>query len=281
MWRRWLGENDEDGKSFSIPIWSNIKIFPGGLENSEIKSMRSVFTDAEWMRRFGAEPQKPSTLVFGEFSYKEHVRDWVEYEAGVPVELAIDPGYGESAYAVLAIQEYGSYVAVIDEIYERGRIGEEVVDIAKKRPWWDAVPKTHATGGVIDIAGHQHHAAPSQIEVWRSAGNVNLRSSRVAPKVGRERINSFLMKQPETDMPRVLFSLNCKMSCEEFTKYVWRRRPEERLAGAEPINQHCDAIKALGYWLVDRYGIIEYPSLPAVDITPRETLWRRAFKMND
>ena len=282
MWRRWLGENDEDGKSFSIPIWSNLKIFPGGLENSEIKSMRAVFTDAEWMRRFGAEPQAPSTLVFGEFSYADHVRDWVEYDPKLPVELALDPGYGESSYAVLAMQEAGPFAFAIDEIYVRGMIGEEVVAEAKKREWWDSVPKAsrHATGGVIDVAGRQHHAAPSQIEVWRNEGDVALRSQKIAPKVGRERIKSFLMAHPETGIPRVLFSTKCKHTAEEFTRYCWKKRPEERFAGDEPLNRDCDAIKALGYWLVDRYGIIEYPSLPVVDITPREELWRRAFKMS-
>ena len=274
MWRRWLGENDEDGKSFSIPIWSNIKIFPGGLENSEIKSMRSVFTDAEWMRRFGAEPQKPSTLVFGEFSYAEHVRDWVEYEKGHPVEVWIDPGYGESAYAVLAVQIAGPTVCVVDEVYVHGMFGEEVIEECKRRPWWNDVK-----GGVIDVAGKQHHADESQIEVWLAKAGIYLRSQHISLAAGRDRLNSFLVKHPETGIPQLLLSTKAKKTAEEFTLFQWKKRPEERLAGEEPVNRHCDAIKALTYGLFDHYGAVEYPSLPAVDITPRETLWRRAFRM--
>lgn len=281
MWRRWKGENDEGGQSFSVPTWSNLKVFPGGLENSEIKSMRSVFTDAEWMRRFGAEPQRPATLVFPEFEHHLHIRDFVEFDKKLPVELWMDPGYGESAYAVLAVQLAGPFVFVIDEIHVHGMIGEEVVEEAKDREWWDSVPKAsrYQTGGVIDIAGRQHHAAPSQIEIWRSEGDVALRSQQVAPKVGRERIKSFLMPYPETGAPRVLFSPKCKKTAWEFTNYKWKKRVEERLTGEEPENRNCDSIKALGYGLIDRFGIIKLPSFPVVTKTPREALWRRAFKM--
>ena len=172
----------------------------------------------------------------------------------------------------------GPYAFVIDEIYEHGLIGEEIVALAKKRAWWDSVPK-YATGGVIDVAGRQHHAAPSQIEVWRSEGGVSLRSQKIAPSVGRERIKSFLMPHSETGLPRLLLSTKCKHLAEEFTRYCWKKRPEERLAGEEPTNRDNDAIKALGYWLIDRFGIVAPPFMSAVQTTPREQLWRAAFKI--
>lgn len=282
MWRRWKGENDEGGRSFSIPIWSNLVRFPGGEDDPEIKSLRSVYTEAEWLRRFGATPQKPATLVFATFEHHLHVQSWVEFDPKVPVELWMDPGYGESAYAVLAIQVAGPFVFVVDEIYEHGLIGEEIVEIAKKRPWWDRVGKASRfqTGGVVDIAGRQHHAAKSQIEVWRSEGDIALRSQQVAPKVGRERIKSFLMPYPETGTPRLLLSPKAKMTAYEFTNHKWKKRPEERLGGEEPVNRDCDALKALGYGLIDKFGIIKLPSVPRVQKTPREELWRRAFKMD-
>ncbi len=279
MWRRWKGENDEGGRSFSIPIWSNLKVFPGGLENSEIKAMRAVYTDAEWMRRFGATPQKPATLVFPEFEHRLHVQPWVEFDEKLPVELWMDPGYGESAYAVLAVQIAGPFVFVVDEIYEHGLIGEEIVEIAKKRAWWDNVGKAsrNQTGGVIDIAGRQHHAAKSQIEVWRAEGDVALRSQQVAPKVGRERIKSFLMPFPETGAPRVLFSSKCKKTAWEFTNHKWKKRAEERLGGEEPENRRSDSVKALGYGLIDKFGIIKLPSVPRATRVQRTALWRKAF----
>jgi len=274
LWRRWKGENNEGGQSFSVPTWSNLRIFPNGWDDSEIKSLRVIYSEAELMRRFGAEPQRPSTLVISEFNYVDHVRDWVEYEKGHPVEVWLDPGFGESAYAVLAVQIAGPTVCVVDEVYEHGMIGEEIIEECKRRPWWHDVK-----GGVIDVAGKQHHAAESQIEVWNAKAGIYLRSQRVPLAAGRDRLNSFLMKHPETGIPRLLFSTKCKNTAAEFTKYVWRKRPEERLAGETPIDKFCDSIKALTYGLFDHYGPVEYPSLPVVSITPREELWRAAFHM--
>lgn len=275
LWQRWQGDNEDEGQSFSLATWDNTYVFPGGWDDPEIKALRGTYPERELMRRFGARPQKPATLVFPEFEYAIHVRDFVEYEEGIPVEVWIDPGYGESAYAVLAVQVYGGMVFVIDEIYEHGRIGEEVVEIAKSREWWEDVE-----GGVIDFAGQQHHAARSQVEVWRALAGITLRSQPISLEAGRERLKSFLMKQPETDEPRIFFSPKCKNTCAEFGKYVWRHPPEERVAGEKPIDQYCDAIKALTYGLIDHFGAVEYPPLGgAVITTSREQIWRAAFRL--
>ncbi len=275
MWRRWKGENEEGGQSFSIPTWSNDRIFPGGWDDPEIKRLRAIYAHAEFMRRFGAEPQRPATLVFGDFSFEKHVRDFVDYDPGLPVELAIDPGYGESSYAVLAIQTAGNIVFVFDEIHIQGHTGEEVIALARKKwKWFDRVK-----GGVIDFAGRQHHAARSQVEVWQGEAGIYLRNQQVPLEAGRLRLQSFLLPDPLTKMPRIFFSPRCKKTCAEFTKYVWRNTPEERLGNAKPIDRHCDSIKALIYTLVDHFGYVEWPKIHIPYKTPREELWRKAYKM--
>ncbi len=40
-----------------------------------------------------------------------------------------------------------------------------------------------------------------------------------------------------------------------------------------------NSIKALTYGLIDRFGYVEWPRVEVSDITPRETLWNRAFEM--
>ena len=95
---------------------------------------------------------------------------------------------------------------------------------------------------------------------------------------GRDRLTGFLQPLPETGIPRVIFSSLCKKTAREFTKYVWKREKEDRVAGEQPIDKHCDAIKALTYGLIDHYGHVEYPRLPRADRTPREQMWRQAFR---
>lgn len=273
LWERWLpGVETEDAAAFSLATWDNLEVFSGGWDDPEITALRATYPEAELMRKFGARPQKPPTLVFPEFEYALHVRDFVEYDDGLPVEVWVDPGYGESAYAVLAVQIVGRWVFVVDEVYERGLIGEQVIELCKRREWWPP------TGGVIDVAGRQHHAAKSQVEVWVGEAGVYLRSQPVSLEAGRERLKSFLLKQPETDEPRVFISPKCKGLIAEFGRYMWRRLPEERVAGEQPVDRHCDALKAIGYGLVDRFGVVEYPSAGVYQPSTREQLWQAIFK---
>ena len=274
MWRRWKGENTEDGAAFSLATWSNLAVFPGGRDDPEIKAIESLYSERDFMRDYGAEPQKPPTLVIEEFEYATHVKDWVDFEPRMPAEVWIDPGYGESAYAVLAVQMYSGRVWVVDEIYKHGWTGEEMVEEAKRRAWWGKV-----NGGVIDFAGRQHHAAKSQVEVWQAIGEIHLRSQLVPLEAGRDRLKNFLLPQPETGEPRLLFSPKVKQTAGEFGKYVWRDVPDERLASAKPIDRYCDGIKALCYGLIDHYGPVDYPSLPVVEVKPREQAWREAYNI--
>lgn len=275
LWRRWKGDNEEDGESFSLATWSNERIFPDGLDDPEIKAIRATIPEAEFQRKYGAIPQQPATLVFPEFSFDLHVKAFVGYDPALPVELWVDPGYGESAYSVLAVHVVGKTVFVFDEIHQHGRTGEEIIKLARKKwPWFDKVK-----GAVGDFAVRQHHAARSQLEVWQGKTGLYLRNQQIPLEAGRLRLQSFLLPDPLTKVPRILFNPRCKATCAEFGRYVWRHGPEERLGNAKPIDRHCDSIKALTYGLIDHYGHVEWPKVHRPHVTSREALWRKAFRM--
>src|SRR5690606_39648731 len=42
LWNRWQGPNDDGGKSFSLPTWTNRAVYPGGREDPEIKRQESL-----------------------------------------------------------------------------------------------------------------------------------------------------------------------------------------------------------------------------------------------
>ena len=52
---------------------------------------------------------------------------------GMPVRLAIDPGYA-GAYAVEVLQCIDGREVIVDEIYERGLVTEEIIEMARSRP---------------------------------------------------------------------------------------------------------------------------------------------------
>jgi len=268
---RWQAGTD-DARSFSLPTWSNTISFPGGREDPEIKKLEASYPPDLFMERFGAVPCPPATLVFKEFSYGVHVKE-CPLDDG-PVELAVDPGYA-GAYAVEVVQERDGEVFTIDEVYRRGAVAAEVIAECEQREWWDQV-----RGGVIDVAGKQHQGLPSHIEIWASAG-VYLRANAVGIEDGINRFRTFL-RDPGTGEPRIFFDAGLRSGTDaagfpvgvlaEFGLYRYPEVGENRPIRELPIDRDNHGLKALGYWLYDRYGPVERG--PVTPSKRREFPWR-------
>ena len=249
--RAWQQEERPHARAFSIPSWENRAIYPGGRDDPEIADLEAMFPPDLFMERFGGVPCPPSTLVFREFDPRLHVTAAAQ-ASGSPVELAIDPGYA-GAYAVLAIEQRGPRVAVIDEVYLRRIVAGDVIVACRQRPWWPRV-----RGGVIDVAGRQHHAAPSQIEVWASLARLRLRSHRVSLHDGIDRLRTFL-RDPVSGSPRLAIAPRCRSLIWEFGRYRYHDDSGLHTVSEDPIDRDNHALKALCYWLFDRFGAIERP----------------------
>ena len=259
---RWQGENREDARSFSLPTWSNRTIFPGGEHDPEIVALRATYPPDLFMERFGAKPCKPFGLVFKEFDFAIHVEELEHMD--LPVELAIDPGY-TGAYAVLAIQQAGGLVRVIDEVYARYGVAQDVIAECKTRWWWDLVPKMGQgkTGGVIDVAGKQHQGMQSHVEIWQQDGAVSLRAQPVNVTDGIMVVRT-LLKNPKDGRPRIVFdsSLSALKDHEdhplgilgEFGLYSYPKKTALQGVSDQPIDKYNHALKALGYWEYDKHG---------------------------
>ena len=249
--RAWQLTEPPAARAFSIPSWENRALYPGGRDDAEIADLEAMFPPDLFMERFGGVPCPPSTLVFREFDRRLHVAAQAR-ASGAPVELAIDPGYA-GAYAVLAIEQRGAEVAVIDEVYVRRTVAGDVIAACRQRPWWPRV-----RGGVIDVAGRQHHAAPSQIEVWASQAGVRLRSHTVPLRSGIDRLRTFL-RDPGSGSARLTVAPECRKLIEEFGLYRFHEDSDRDPISEIPIDRDNHAIKALTYWLFDRFGAIERP----------------------
>jgi hypothetical protein len=267
----WQGPNAEDAKSFVLPSWSNRTLYPLGREDPEIKRQEKLLPHDEFMMRFGATAQPPRGLCLPEFQFKIHVpgdirfEEWEDEEAERrwPVELWIDPGYSGSYYSVEAVQiaeadhHYeGPHVHVIDEVYVQGAYTPMVIEECRGREWWPNVTRV-----TIDVAGTQHHAAPSHAEVWASEG-VGVVWQKVPIEDGILRHRTFL-KDPGTEQARIFYSEECKGAFREYRKWVRREVTGLRNQTAAPQKVNCDAMKAVNYGLIANFGFVEYDGPPA------------------
>ncbi len=248
----WQGPNRDNAASFSMPTWANRALYPSGRSDPEIRALEATYPLAAFRERFGGVPCPPATIVFTEFQVSRHVRS-VEAAAVGAVEIAVDPGYA-GAYAVLALVRTPDGVAVVDEVYARHAVAASVIAECRRRPWWARV-----IGGVIDIAGRQHHGAASQIEIWQSLAGLRLRSRPVGVRDGIDRLRTFL-QDPATGQPRIAVDPRCRALIEEFGRYRYHGEIDGRPISEEPIDRDNHAIKALAYWLYDRFGPVARPA---------------------
>ncbi len=251
---------DSDIRSFSLPSWSNIAVFPGGRYDPEIlKAEQRLGT--LFPQYCAAEPCQPIGIVLPEFANRIHVGPY-GYDANIPVEIAVDPGY-RGAHAVLAIQIKESIPYVVDEIYLRGYHTEDIILLVKQKPWGPRVQS-----GVIDIAGTAHQAMAAPIEVWLSEPDPNdymkggmglsLEYHYVHEEEGINAFRVALSVNPVTQKPRVFFNHTCHGIISEMGGCespltgggVWLRDIETN----KLIDRNNHATKAFIYWYTKRYG---------------------------
>ena len=259
MFQAWQHSSQADEKAFSLPSYSNSYLYPGGREDPEILALERASSDDFFMERIEGVPSPPQGLVFTEVRPDIHVQD-VEYEPDIPAHIWIDPGYAE-AYACEIIQVVNDQIRVIDEIYERNLVTDDIIDIAQSRPWW-----RDARFGVIDVAGYQHQAMAAPAEVWLERTGIYFDSQKIRINEGTERLKSFLKTDPvEQREPRIVFNSKCKGILSELgvqpnpfdgqsRAYRWKMDRDGNIVGQTPEDRYNHGVKAVIYGLINRYG---------------------------
>lgn len=241
LWRKW--PNEDGGKSFSAPTWCNTHRYPGGRNDPEIKRMYHQMGRALFLERCGGTPVQPTSLVFhGRWRPQLHVQGDLAYNEDLGVEIAVDPGYNPSHYVVEFIQQNGQDVYLIDEIDCTGVTHPDVIQRCVRHQLW---PKVQ--GGVIDPwAGGSHLVAHSSpVEVWWKECHTLLRSRvRIRVEAGIERLANQLMG-PDLK-PHLFVSPRCQ-------RFIWEMNHWRRKKGS-PTKDNCDALKAVAYWVADRFS---------------------------
>lgn len=259
MFQAWQASSSTDEVSFSLPSYSNAYLYPGGREDPEILALEKASSDDFFLERIEGIPSPPQGMVFTEIRPDIHVQN-VEYEPDVPVHLWIDPGYAE-AYAVEVIQVVNDQIRVIDEIYERDLITDEIIEIAQSKIWWK-----DARFGVIDVAGYQHQAMAAPAEVWMDKTGIYFDSQKIRINDGTERLKAFLKTDPvDQREPRIVFNPKCEGILSEFgikpnpfdgqtRAYRWKMDRDGTIVGETPEDRYNHGIKAVIYGLINRYG---------------------------
>lgn len=246
VWDGWSRPNPEGGVAFSIPTWDNYHRYPKGREEAEFAVYEEKYGTEALMAHYGGIPASPRDLVLrGYWRYGTHVDEGIEFDPRFPIEVAIDPNYSMGNQYVVEVLQWdptSDWIHVVDEVAEAGRTHDEMRALCEGKPWW-----RYVMGGTIDpYAGESHiYGSPAPVGYWKP---LELRLDH-RPRV---RTTVQALKEalaPRGDRgPRMTVSPHCARLIHEAPR--WR---SDR--SGEPSKKLCDAMKATGYWLVDRFGV--------------------------
>lgn len=244
------------------PLQGGEEVYIFNVDLAWLARQKKRIPEVVYRARYGAEPAKNQYLVFPSWVTPKNVnREKAKYEPGQDVYIAVDPG---GTYAVAAIQlkalepPKGSpfnrmtrdiAVCVIDEVYFQTTTETQAVyEECERREWWGDV-----VGGSIDVA------AKEQARVWaRLAREREKRLSLMRRKVRRGPGRQTLQHYLETDT----FYVNprCSWLPIEFRRFHWsegiiaRRDTADPRKGRNPVDEWNHLIKAIIYFLVNKFG---------------------------
>lgn len=271
MYQKWQGPNEEGGKSFAIPTWSNKSKYPGGRNDPKILRAEALMPPALFMERYGGVPTKPSGLVFKEYERKLHVKPLGElFNPALPVEIWCDPATHCYPCLFVQVQEDEKTVHVLDELYPKGVLGQQVIRQVVETRWW----RHSCVKGVMDVAGTRRAGAnESQLVVWET----ELRALGEHPitwtyrelrnvQVWYDAIHLRLWNDDERK-PLVFFAShlddtinedgNANGILGEMLTHRWPREGEYTATPNRPLKKNEDALSALGYGFVCRFGVVD------------------------
>lgn len=160
-------------REFSFGSWWNVYEFPGGRTDPKILLMERTMTYAAFQEQICAQPQSSSSIIYKEFREEIHARN-CPFDSDMEVHLSIDPSTGANPYAVIAIQDYGEMIKIIDEYYISGTITDQVINELRTRVWWENV-----SSAIVDDAVPQERKAWQRHDSVHFAVKMAKKSSRI------------------------------------------------------------------------------------------------------
>jgi|TARA_Y100000310_G_scaffold2263_1_gene2829 hypothetical protein len=265
----------DNRRSYRMPTYANKVLFPGGVDDPKIVQFRKDSSDDLFMERIEGRPVPPKGLVFPTFRPDVHIKA-VQGDPTEIVYLWVDPGYSGSYYAVLAANVINGQARIFDEIYVKGKITEEICDIVVDRWWWKGGPRRL----VPDIAVTQHQGMEPMAQVWLEKTGLVAFTNKVPIPAGIERVKSMLKMDEETLKPKLLIDPSCVGILSEFgfgvnpdtnrkQPYKWDTDRQGNKVGKVPKDANNDAIKALTYGFVDRFGYVKDTLRPHIPVKTR------------
>jgi hypothetical protein len=254
-----LGNNAVGLRSYNMPSWANLVVYPGGYDDPGIQRLLAKNGKDRFMERYGGLPAPPRNAVLPEFNTRLHVDARAEYSSDDDCYIFVDPG--DMIYSVLFVvhRKDTGEIWVVDEIYGHKTTHALIIAEAKSREGWKYATKTRRV--VIDVAGFQHHASESPAESWQKHTGFWVTGEKYPVETTVDRLRTALGVSPLTQRPRLRIHPRCKGIISEAGGGAPPYK-DEGIGGlwtrfsttGKPKRENDHSWKALGYGLQQIFG---------------------------
>jgi len=259
----------DDWWSYKSPTWENDIIFPGGIKDKEIQSVKKTLSPEVFDQEYGAEFTSFAGRIYSEFDEGYHVIDHYNFNPEWPNYLAFDFGF-RNPFVCLNIQINPATddIYVWDEYYVRNVTTPDHARNLKSHITW------RVDGGYYDPAGPEE--ATSMMKIFHETHEYNnlwLNKVMLQPapnewKSGVERVKEWLKLRPRTDdmgyettgkVPKFFVDRSCRNTIKEFNTYrvieQSDRVTESKDPKEEPRKKDDHAMDAIRYFIAGHYGL--------------------------
>ena len=257
--KRGSGPNEILLKSYTMPSWANLVVYPLGFDDPGIQRLLAANGKDRFMERYGGQPAPPKNAVLPEFSTIKHIDSSIEYNDSDDTYIFVDPG--DMIYSALFVvhkKDLGE-IWVVDEVYAHKTTHALMIQEVKSREGWKHATRTRRV--VIDVAGFQHHAAESPAESWQKNTGFWVTGEKYAVETTVDRLRTALGINPLTSRSRLRIHPRCKGIISEAGGGTPPYK-DEGIGGlwtrfsttGKPKRENDHSWKALGYGLQQIFG---------------------------
>jgi hypothetical protein len=256
LWVRGQSDRFAEWESWRRPAWLNSYVYPLGIRDPEVKSLREDLTEESFNQEIAAMFTEFAGRVFKEWDDEVHLKD-LSYNPAWPVYGACDYGFTNPfVWLVIQVSPVDGTVYVIDEFYQDGLTIDEIAAALYSRP------------GLVPTAMREFFpdpASPGDSRVLeqrlrlRSRGgtggelNDRLRLIRAALKIRNRRLsNGDSERRPKLFVDRI----KCPNLVREMNVYRYpkKRNEADNNTPELPMKKDDHAPEALGRFYIGRFG---------------------------
>ncbi len=247
IWKKFIGKEIKGWEQWHLTMWDNEINLGKEYIEQQIRDNNEI-----WVKRYVyGSWETAEGVIYTEFN-DGHIRDYqslstYESQYGKSKFICVlDPGLSHKFGVIFALVTSKKKIIVVDEIYETGKIAQEMADLIKARILtFGRKPDLF----IMDFAANKKDgtSGKSYQDIFRENGIITVNAKKNVIE-GINEVKNALLKN------MLSISRNCKNLKEEFQMYIWHKTEPDT-----PVKANDHLLDCVRYLVMETITVKEDP----------------------